>query len=57
MGLIARIFTANAEDLAQMQRDTRAYLEKNGREIELELLRRKQEQEIIINTLRKDRQK
>jgi hypothetical protein len=51
MGLFGRIFTATPEELAEMQRDTKGFLEKTTRELELELLRRKQQQELIINTL------
>jgi hypothetical protein len=54
MSIFARIFAATPEELELMAKDTRAYLEKNSREIELELLKRRQIQQLTIDTLRKD---
>jgi hypothetical protein len=57
MGLFARLFAANPEELEQLNRDARAYLEKNSQELERELLARKQQHELTINILRKDSKK
>jgi hypothetical protein len=51
MGIFSRIFIASPEELAEMQRDVRAYLERNSRELELELLRRKEQQQLTMRVL------
>ena len=52
MGIFSRIFIASSEELAEMQKDVRDYLERNSRELELELLRRKEQQQLTIHVLK-----
>jgi hypothetical protein len=52
MGIFSRIFVASPDELADMQRDIRGYLERNSRELELELLKRKEQQQITIHVLK-----
>ena len=52
MGIFSRIFVASPDELAAMQRDIRGYLERNSRELELELLRRKEQQQLTIHVLK-----
>jgi hypothetical protein len=52
MGIFSRIFVASPDELADMQRDIRGYLERNSRELELELLQRKEQQQITIHVLK-----
>jgi hypothetical protein len=52
MGIFSRIFVASPDELADMQRDIRGYLERNSRELELELLKRKEQQQLTIHVLK-----
>lgn len=56
MGIFSRIFVAGPDELADMQRDIRGYLERNSRELELELLRRKEQQQLTIHALQRKEQ-